>query len=130
MAHYGELAQVSDGWLAGHRVATGLPWPHTWKRRKKGAEAEGADDRAATGERSTARSTLRRTAARDPELSYFPAKRRKVAGEKTGKRKREGEPQEADGKRDGKQGGLKRLIRMGEHGVKAIERQVGHQGGQ
>ena len=63
-------------------------------------------------------------------MSYFPAKRRKVAGEKTGKRKREGEPQEADGKRDGKQGGLKRLIRMGEHGVKAIERQVEHQGGQ
>ena len=46
------------------------------------------------------------------------------------KRKREGEAQEEGGKGDGKQGGLKRLIRMGEHGVKAIERQVEQQGGQ
>ena len=73
-------------------------------------------------ERSTARSDLQRQAARDPELSYFPGKKRRKGtaeqsptAEVTAKKAKTG---------SGQQGGLKRLIRMGEHGVRAIERQV------
>ena len=75
-----------------------------------------------TEERSTARSNLQRQAARDPELSYFPGrKRRKSTAEQS-------PTAEAAAKKaktgSGQQGGLKRLIRMGVHGVRAIERQV------
>ena len=73
-------------------------------------------------ERSTVRSVLQRQAARDPELSYFPGKKRRKstaeqspAAETAAKKSKTG---------SGQHGGLKRLIRMGEHGVRAVERQV------
>ena len=119
---YGELAQVRAGWLAAHRVERGLLWPHTWKKRKKGSAGVEAVGYELTEERSTVRSNLQRQAARDPELSYFPGKKRRKgpaaqspAEATTAKKARTG---------SGQHGGLKRLIRMGEQGVRAIERQV------
>ena len=69
-----------------------------------------------TEERSTARSNLQRQAARDPELSYFPGKRKAPRSDGTPRKK---QATEAGARRQ--HGEMKRLIRMSEYGIRAVE---------
>ena len=111
MEQYGEPAAVRERWLAERRSPCGLLWPHTWKRRKKGNGTQMVDEgREITAERSTVRAGVRRAAARDPELSYFPGKRKTPRSERATRKK---QATETGVRRQ--HGEMKRLIRMSEY---------------
>ena len=112
-------------------IAERLPWPHTWKKRKKAADeqekARQADEetqrrRAAVEEdarapRSATRSHLRRTRARSEGYSYDqnPRKRQRQ-GARTGTKRKIEYIEDVDKRR----GALRLTIRAGPEGIRRI----------
>ena len=115
-------------------IAERLPWPHTWKKRKKAADeqekARQADEetqrrRAAVEEdarapRSATRSHLRRTRARSEGYSYDqnPRKRQRQ-GARTGTKRKIEYIEDVDKRR----GALRLTIRAGPEGIRRIRGQ-------
>ena len=103
-----------------------MPWPHTWKKRKRDEESTegageargGAVDGAATGGRSTVRTHVRRSSARPADFDYDqnPPKRSRGGGRRGTKRKIE-YIEDAETRR----GELRHMIRMGQRGIQEIE---------
>ena len=109
------------------READRLPWPHTWKKRKRdearagsaGAARDGAVGYSAeTGGRSTARAHVRRSSARPADFDYDqnPPKRPRGGGRRGTKRKIE-YIEDAETRR----GELRHTIRIGQRGIQEIE---------
>ena len=111
-----------EQWLEARRAHEGLPWPHTWKRRKK--EVWHTPPRATA--RGTDRDALRRASAQGDSFDYNEAA--------TQRRKRVERPEAAEGEggtEDGtgtakrRRGALKFMIRMGPLGLQAVEEGAG-----
>ena len=109
------------------READRLPWPHTWKKRKRdeaSAESAGAARDgtigygAGTSGRSTARAHVRRSSARPADFDYDqnPPKRPRGGGRRGTKRKIE-YIEDAETRR----GELRHTIRIGQRGIQEIE---------
>ena len=106
------------------READRLPWPHTWKKRKRdethtgdaGAARE-APNETASG-RSTARAHVRRNSARPADFDYDqnPPKRTR-SGERRGTKRKIEYIEDAETRR----GTLRHTIRIGTRGVREIE---------
>ena len=119
-----KMRKTEEGWIAER-----LPWPHTWKKRKKAADeqekarqTDEAARRRAEGEsarapRSEARSHLRRTRAQSEEYSYDqnPRKRRRQ-GVRAGTKRRIEYIEDMDKRR----GALRLTIRAGPEGIRRI----------
>ena len=110
-------------------IAERLPWPHTWKKRKKAADEQErarqtdgvaqrrAEEESARAPRSEARSHLRRKRAQSDEYSYDqnPRKRRRQ-GVRTGAKRRIEYIEDVDKRR----GALRLTIRAGPEGIRRI----------
>ena len=94
---YAKQMRERVGRIEERRAADRLPWPHTWKKRKRDEESiegagearGGAVDSAATGGRSTVRAHVRRSSARPADFDYDqnPPKRARGGGRRGTKRK-------------------------------------------
>ena len=119
-----KMKKAEEGWIAER-----LPWPHTWKKRKKAADEQEkarqtdeetqrrAVEESARAPRSAARSHLRRTRAQSEEYNYDqnPRKRRRQ-GARTGTKRKIEYIEDVDKRR----GALRLTIRAGPEGIRRI----------
>jgi hypothetical protein len=124
-ARYGALPPVTREWLAAQRGPDGLRWPHAWKRRPTAA----ATRRTPNAGRSEARDALRRARALSGAHNYEERERKARRAEAAGERERrtastERRTASTERRRPARHTGaapMRRLIRMGELGVRAVE---------
>ena len=117
-ARYGTIPPVTRGWLEARRVTGGLRWPYTWKRRAAvGAEAA---RRAPNAGRSEARDALRRASAQSGAYNYEERTRPQRSADAAGERGRRTASTERRPGRGAGKAPMRRMIRMGELGVRAV----------
>ena len=116
-------------WTEERRVAERLPWPHTWKKRKKAADEQERARQTSKGTpketaeeserapRSAVRNHLRRARARPEEYDYDQNPRtRRRQGAKTGTKRKIEYIEDVDKRR----GALRLTIRAGPEGIRRI----------